>query len=101
MLEAPTARPDAVPRSETRVEVSGHNAEAGKRNGTAVIVSTRGRPGILKALVEQLAQQSKPPEHLFVVASRAEDIAASNPNQDNLTIHIGRTGSSLQRNDGL
>jgi len=69
--------------------------------GTAVIISTRGRPDIVRALVEQLAEQTTPPEHIFVVGCRAEDVAKLDPNQTNLTIHVGREGSSSQRNDGL
>jgi hypothetical protein len=69
--------------------------------GTAIIISTRGRPDIVNALVGQLAEQSRPPEHVFVIASSAEDIAGLNQNQDGLTVQIGRPGSSLQRNDGL
>jgi glycosyltransferase involved in cell wall biosynthesis len=68
---------------------------------TAVIISTRGRPNIVNALVAQLREQSKPPAHVFVIASRAEDIVGLEHSQDNLTVRIGRTGLTLQRNDGL
>jgi GT2 family glycosyltransferase len=68
--------------------------------GTAIIISTRGRSDIVNALVRQFAEQSKPPEHIFVVASKADDISGLK-SQDQLTIQVGRTGSSLQRNDGL
>lgn len=69
--------------------------------GTAVIISTRGRPDIVRALVSRLADQSKQPEHVFVIASKAEDIAGLDQNQERLTVKIGRTGSTFQRNDGL
>lgn len=75
--------------------------EAGREGGTAIIISTRGRPQIVKSLVDQLAEQTKPPEHIFVIASSAEDITELDPKQQNLTIRIGRTGSTFQRNDGL
>jgi GT2 family glycosyltransferase len=68
---------------------------------TAVIISTRGRPTIVDALVAQLAEQSKPPEHVFVIGSRPEDIAGLSQERADLTVLVGRTGSSLQRNDGL
>src|SRR5215212_6785100 len=32
----------------------------------AVIIATRGRPEIVKELVKDIAQQSKPPDHTFV-----------------------------------
>lgn len=80
---------------------SGLAMAAPQTSGTAVIISTRGRPDIVRALVEQLAGQTRPPEHIFVVGSRAEDVAQLDPGQDNLTIHVGREGSSSQRNDGL
>lgn len=69
--------------------------------GTAVIIATRGRPDIVRGLVEQLAEQSQPPEHIFVIASKADDSAGLDQNRDNLTVKVGRTGSALQRNDGL
>lgn len=70
-------------------------------SGTAVIVATRGRPGIVRSLVEQLSEQSRPPEHIFVIGSATNDIAGLNPGQANLTVRVGRPGSSPQRNDGL
>jgi GT2 family glycosyltransferase len=75
--------------------------EPPKTNSTAVIISTRGRPTIVNALVGQLAEQSKPPEHIFVVGSKPDDITGLDCNQDGLTVRVGRVGSSLQRNDGL
>lgn len=69
--------------------------------GTAVIVATRGRPAIVRNLVQQLAYQSEPPEHVFVIASKADDIVDVDEPADNLTVVVGRTGSALQRNDGL
>jgi GT2 family glycosyltransferase len=70
-------------------------------NGTAVVISTRGRPEIVHGLVSELAEQSSPPDHIFVIGSSPQDVAKLDPRQDNLTVHIGRTGSSHQRNDGL
>lgn len=69
--------------------------------GTAVIISTRGRPEIVASLVRQLGQQTMPPEHIFVIASAAADVATLPRNHDNLTVQIGRPGSTFQRNDGL
>ena len=70
-------------------------------SNTAVILCTRGRPHIVAALASLLAKQSKPPAHIFVIATRAEDIAGLDRNQRDLTVAIGRTGLTLQRNDGL
>jgi hypothetical protein len=75
--------------------------EPAHAKGTAIIISTRGRPDIVNALVRQIAEQSKPPEHIFVIASTADDIAGLDQNQDHLTVQVGRTGLTLQRNDGL
>jgi glycosyltransferase involved in cell wall biosynthesis len=69
--------------------------------GTAVIVSTRGRPEIVGSLVHQLRQQTRPPEHIFIIASTDDDVAGIDKNQENLTVRIGRLGSAFQRNDGL
>ena len=70
-------------------------------SNTAVILCTRGRPHIVAALASLLAKQSKPPAHIFVIATRAEDIVGLDRNQRDLTVAIGRTGLTLQRNDGL
>jgi len=69
--------------------------------GTAVIVSTRGRPDIVASLVQQLAAQTRPPAHIFIIATKADDIARLDQRQKNLTVRIGRPGSTFQRNDGL
>jgi GT2 family glycosyltransferase len=84
-----------------RTETSDSLGKPVPAKSTAIIISTRGRPDIVNALVRQIAEQSKPPEHIFVIASKPEDISGLNQNQDHLTVQIGRTGSSLQRNDGL
>jgi GT2 family glycosyltransferase len=75
--------------------------EALVTKNTAVIVSTRGRPDIVSSLVKQLGEQTRPPEHIFVIASKEDDVAPLNKNQENLTVQIGRIGSTFQRNDGL
>ncbi len=49
----------------------------------------------------ELAKQSMPPEHIFVVASKPDDLSEIDLSLKNLTARVGRTGSSLQRNDGL
>ena len=85
----------------TATPVLGAAAKPITADNTAVIISTRGRPAIVKALVEQLAEQSKPPEHVFVIASKPDDITGLDWDHSNLTVQVGRTGSSLQRNDGL
>ncbi|CAN5126948.1 glycosyltransferase [soil metagenome] len=90
------SHPDAVPVVE-----SGAWPDAGSAGGTAVIICTRGRPDIVTALVGRLAEQTQPPEHVFVIASSNDDIAGLDRNQANLTVRIGRTGLTLQRNDGL
>ena len=69
--------------------------------GTAVIISTRGRPGIVNALLDEIARQSKAPEHTYVIGTRLEDIPELNRSQERLTVQVGRTGLTLQRNDGL
>ena len=69
--------------------------------GTAVIVSTRGRPDIVASLVKQLGEQTKPPAHIFIIATKEDDIARLDRSQKNLTVRVGRPGSTFQRNDGL
>jgi GT2 family glycosyltransferase len=87
---------------ETTLPASRDTApQSGAENGTAVICSTRGRPDIVAALVRQLDEQTKPPQHIFVIASKPEDVAELDLTRANLTVRVGRTGSSHQRNDGL
>jgi GT2 family glycosyltransferase len=69
--------------------------------GTAIIISTRGRPDIVEALVEQLGRQTRPPDHIFVIGTSADDIARLDRSRRDLTASVGREGSSSQRNDGL
>jgi GT2 family glycosyltransferase len=76
-------------------------AHSGSESGTAIIISTRGRPDIVAALIRQIEEQTRPPQHVFVIASRPEDAAELDLNRKNLTVRVGRTGSSHQRNDGL
>lgn len=75
--------------------------ETSPGQGTAVILSTRGRPDVVASLVTELGLQTRPPEHIFIIATKAEDVAALDRAQTNLTIRIGRPGSAHQRNDGL
>ena len=89
---------ELLTRPDAPVGPVGETLAAG---GTAVIIATRGRPSIVNALIGQLAEQSKPAEHTFLIPSRAEDISGLNQNQEHLTVQIGRTGLTLQRNDGL
>jgi hypothetical protein len=70
-------------------------------HGTAVIVSTRGRPDIVASLVTQLGHQTKPPNHIFIVGTAPDDISRLDHSQRNVTARIGRPGSTFQRNDGL
>jgi glycosyltransferase involved in cell wall biosynthesis len=67
----------------------------------AVVISTRGRPKIVAALVERLCRQTRRPDHIFVIASAAADIAELTSTSTLLTVKIGRTGLTQQRNDGL
>jgi hypothetical protein len=69
--------------------------------GTAIVVSTRGRPDIVHSLVKQLGEQTRLPAHIFIIASKTEDVALLDQSQKNLTVRIGRPGSTFQRNDGL
>ena len=71
----------------------------------AVIIATKGRPGLAGSLVDRLFLQTRPPDTVVVVGSRQEDLPQdllrSAPPRPGLQAFVGRTGSSLQRNDGL
>src|ERR1700744_4643863 len=73
----------------------------GGAGSVAVIIATRGRPDIVASLVARLYGQTRRPDHVFVVGSRAQDVAGVDRSGDRLTVTVGRTGLTLQRNDGL
>jgi GT2 family glycosyltransferase len=93
--------PHLATRREDRLQTGCFEITAEQPKGSAVIISTRGRPNIVSSLVKQLALQSLPPDHIFVVATGDEDVAELDFAQKNLTVTIGRPGSTFQRNDGL
>lgn len=66
----------------------------------AVIIATRGRPALVRNLVNLLEAQTRAPDHIFIVGSQDEDFGGLE-NRPGLTAQVGRTGSALQRNDGL
>jgi hypothetical protein len=67
----------------------------------AVIIATRGRPALVAEVIGALDGQSRRPDHIFVVGAGADDIALLPPDRPDLTAVVGRTGLTLQRNDGL
>ena len=67
----------------------------------AVIISTRGRPKIVAALIERLYRQTRRPDQIFVIASATEDLADLASTNQSLTLTVGRPGLTRQRNDGL
>jgi GT2 family glycosyltransferase len=89
-----------APASAVAESPLGQGDEPGAQS-TAVIVSTRGRPEIVASLVQQLREQTRPPAHIFVIATKPEDVARLDQRRSDLTVRIGRPGSTFQRNDGL
>lgn len=67
----------------------------------AVIIATRGRPALVRLLVDRLTQQTRPADRIFVVGTQADDFALLDQGRPDLTAIVGRTGLPLQRNDGL
>ena len=67
--------PEAFDKRRSRSVEGIERASSNATSGTAVIISTRGRPQIVRSLVRQLAQQTRRPEHVFVVAAEPNDIA--------------------------
>ena len=67
----------------------------------AVVIATRGRPDIVADTVKRLLQQSRVPDHVYVIGSQASDIALLKPVKGKVTTLVGRVGSAHQRNDGL
>ena len=67
----------------------------------AVIVASCGRPKIVESLLGRLAAQTRKPDHVFVVGATPQDFPERPGENLGATFHLGRTGSGLQRNDGL
>ena len=67
----------------------------------AVIIATRGRPALVTEIVGALDEQSRRPDHIFVVGCSDDDISLLPTGRPDLTAAVGRTGLTLQRNDGL
>lgn len=66
----------------------------------AVLVATRGRPAILRDLLDHMAAQSRPPDHVILVGSAPADLDGIEP-RPGLTLATGLAGSSTQRNKAL
>lgn len=66
----------------------------------SVVIATKGRPQIVARLAARLADQTLPPDHVYVVGASESDIAAIAP-RPGFTAFVGRPGSCAQRNDGL
>ncbi|WP_020174237.1 glycosyltransferase family 2 protein [Methyloferula stellata] len=71
------------------------------QDSVAVVIATCGRPELAKSLVRALRDQTRPPDAIFVVACRDEDVAGFDKDQPGLTVSLGRRGLPKQRNDGL
>lgn len=67
----------------------------------AVIIATKGRPTLVAEMVGALDGQSRRPDHIFVVGAEAADISSLPKDRTDLTATFGRTGLTLQRNDGV
>ena len=76
------------------------NNPADKRD-IAVLIATKGRPGMVAELVRLFDQQSRKPDHLIVVGAAEADIAALPKDRADLTAVVGRAGLTLQRNDAI
>lgn len=101
-IASPFSVPDLLGDPGT-LEAGGQRRAAVSRE-MAVIIATRGRPEIARSLVEQLRDQTRPPKHVIVVGSSAEDvegIRSVDPKGVRLSTVVGRKGLTLQRNDGL
>jgi glycosyltransferase involved in cell wall biosynthesis len=76
-------------------------ASSAPTEDVAVVISTRGRPKIVAALIERLCRQTRRPDQIFVIASAPDDIAELSAASPFLTVAVGRPGLTRQRNDGL
>ena len=70
---------------------------SGQRLTIGVVLATKGRPQIAKALVEALAMQSMPPQAIVIAVSDPADAAGI----QGAKIVMARPGSCAQRNAGL
>jgi GT2 family glycosyltransferase len=66
-----------------------------------VILATRGRPALIAPLLELLASQTRPPDHVFIMASEAADVPDLDRYASWVTTGFGPAGLATQRNRGL
>lgn len=62
----------------------------------AVGIATVGRPGLLAAVLQELVQQTRPPDRIVLCAPTADDVAGIR--SDRLEIVVGPRGLTRQRN---
>ncbi|HVI30653.1 glycosyltransferase family 2 protein [Phenylobacterium sp.] len=90
-----------LPVLERLAQAAGRSGQGADR--LAVIVCTRGRPGMLEACLASLAAQDAPPVQVVVVdndpAASARAVAADRPGVT--YVHEPRPGLSIARNAGL
>jgi GT2 family glycosyltransferase len=67
----------------------------------AVLISTKGRPALVRDLVERLKKQTRPPDRIFIVGSHAHDLALLDRNDPTLTFFVGREGRGARLNDAM
>jgi GT2 family glycosyltransferase len=72
----------------------------GKPLRVGVVIATKGRPDVAKALVAALAQQSMPPHAIMIAVSDPAD-ATGIPALGSVKVVMSRPGSCAQRNAGL
>src|SRR6516162_10225658 len=66
----------------------------------AIIIATKGRPGILEETLKSLEQQTLPAGHIFVSVSSLDD-APRGESAQGVTVLIGSPGGSTQRNTAI
>jgi len=66
----------------------------------AIIIATKGRPGILEETLKSLEQQTLPAGHIFVSVSSLDDAPRGDAAQG-VTVLIGSPGGSAQRNTAI
>jgi len=67
----------------------------------AVVINTKGRPGVVADIVKRVQTQTRAPDHIFVVGAHPLDLAALDHDDAQLSCLISRKGRAGRLNEAL
>lgn len=81
--------------------LSSDNPVAAAPLSLAVVVASLGRPDVLAELIEDLRNQTQPPEHILLSVTCEADLPDRAKQDQDVTVLVGPKGSCVQRNTAI